>query len=177
MLSPEVYAIGGTNREIMYRRAAHATDRRASQKSDVSALSVLHQQPGTILVAGSAHFPEDYATGGADRETAHRREAHATGCCAAPSSWSVGDRESEPLDSSLSSSLPSSVSTGGKDNDGVVARSARCCTPKIVASVVTRLKSLDGYVDFFADRSGDQAFARPGPVASSESSSVRMSGS
>ena len=132
--SPELSAIflefglcrqGGTKGESIHRREAHATDCRAFLKSDESALPVSYPQPGTILVAGAAH----------------RREAHATGCCVAPSSWSVGDGESEPLDSSLAESLHSSVKTGGKDYDGIVARSARDCMPGVVLSVVTPLGS------------------------------------
>jgi hypothetical protein len=50
--------------------------------------------------------------------------------------------------------------------------------PKAVVSVVTRLKSLDCSVeDFLARHSDGQAFAQPGPVASSESSSASVSGS
>jgi hypothetical protein len=73
-----------------YRREAHATDCRAPLESDGFALPVSYQQPGSTSLLKPKHFPEAYANGGAGREAAHKWQALATGCCAAPSSRSVG---------------------------------------------------------------------------------------
>ena len=95
-----VSAIAGSMAALIRTPAVDATSSsflgEGTMQSSGSAPQVSYQRPGPsapsiLYQQESAHFPWACDAGGADMEAARGREAHATGCCTAPASWSVGN--------------------------------------------------------------------------------------